>query len=88
MTHYEPKQIAEEKDTAVIESIINLDEVSLLKNVKELSVSMCGCGPVFITIATAKQLGAKSAELIKYQTSADVSGDCSSVVGYAGITIS
>ena len=87
LTHYEAQQIAEEKDKAVIESIIKLDEASLLKNVKELSVSMCGCGPVIIAITAAKQLGAKSAELVKYQTSADVSGNCSSVVGYAGITI-
>jgi AmmeMemoRadiSam system protein B len=38
-------------------------------------------------IAAAKALGAKSAKLVKYQTSGDVTGDKSSVVGYAGIIL-
>jgi AmmeMemoRadiSam system protein B len=33
-------------------------------------------------------LGVKRAELVKYATSADVSGDRSAVVGYAGIIFS
>jgi AmmeMemoRadiSam system protein B len=32
-------------------------------------------------------LGAKSAELIKYATSGDVSGDRDHVVGYAGVAV-
>jgi AmmeMemoRadiSam system protein B len=38
-------------------------------------------------ISAAKALGAKNAELVKYQTSGDVTGDMDSVVGYAGIII-
>ena len=48
---------------------------------------MCGFAPIAILIKVAKLLGAKKGQLIKYQTSGDVSGDKSSVVGYAGITI-
>jgi len=33
-------------------------------------------------------LGARKAELVKYATSADVSGDCNQVVGYAGMVFS
>jgi len=33
-------------------------------------------------------LGAKKPELVKYATSADVSGDRSAVVGYAGMIFS
>jgi len=36
----------------------------------------------------AKEMGAQKAELIKYATSADTSGDRSAVVGYAGIIVS
>ena len=36
-------------------------------------------------ISAVKELGAKKARLIKYQTSGDSSGDYSAVVGYAGI---
>jgi len=88
LTHYEPQQIAEKKDKEVINAIIELDEDRLLNKVKELNISMCGCAPTVITINIAKQLGAKTAKLIKYQTSGDTSGDYSAVVGYAGIIIS
>jgi AmmeMemoRadiSam system protein B len=48
---------------------------------------MCGYGPAVSLICAAKELGAKVAELVKYQTSGDTSGDYSAVVGYAGIII-
>ena len=38
-------------------------------------------------LVAAKELGAKSARLVKYMTSGDASGDYSSVVGYAGMII-
>ena len=48
---------------------------------------MCGAAPAAITILAAKKLGAKKAELVKYQTSGEVSGDYQAVVGYAGVII-
>jgi len=48
---------------------------------------MCAYGPAVCLIAAAKELGATGAELVKYQTSGDATGDYSSVVGYAGIII-
>ena len=53
----------------------------------EESISMCGFGPTVATLTAARLLGATSAEVIKYATSADVSGDRSAVVGYAGAVI-
>jgi AmmeMemoRadiSam system protein B len=47
---------------------------------------MCGYAPVAVMLSAAKALGAQKGQLISYQTSGDVSGDTSSVVGYAGIT--
>jgi AmmeMemoRadiSam system protein B len=38
-------------------------------------------------LTAARQLGAKSAELVKYATSGDISGDRDMVVGYAGIVV-
>jgi AmmeMemoRadiSam system protein B len=87
MTHYEPQESAQKKDTQAIGAILNLDEDELLKRVAELNITMCGYAPAVSLIAAAKELGASGAELIKYQTSGDVTGDFSSVVGYAGIII-
>ncbi len=87
MTHYEPHQVAQRKDKQAIEAILNLNEDELLKRVDELDISMCGYGPTVSLISASKELGAKVAELIKYQTSGDTSGNYASVVGYAGIII-
>jgi MEMO1 family protein len=55
--------------------------------VTEQKISMCGYGPAVAMLTAARRLGAKSAELVKYATSGDVSGDRERVVGYAGIVI-
>ena len=88
MTHYEPQELAQRKDTQAIDAILGLDEDELLKRVEELNISMCGYAPTVSLISAAKELGAKSVELVRYQTSGDTTGDYSSVVGYAGIIIS
>jgi AmmeMemoRadiSam system protein B len=87
MTHYETMDSAERKDRAAIDAILKLDEDALISAVEEMDISMCGYAPVAIMIAAAKALGAVSGKLVKYQTSAEASGDYSSVVGYAGIVI-
>ncbi|MFC2033426.1 AmmeMemoRadiSam system protein B [Chloroflexota bacterium] len=87
MTHYEPQESAGRKDTQAINAILDLNEDELLKRVAELNISMCGYAPTVSLISAAKELGANKAELVKYQTSGDTTGDYSSVVGYAGIII-
>jgi len=87
MTHYEPHDVAARKDRQAIDAILRLDEDELFQRVETYNISMCGCAPVASLIAAAKELGATSAELVKYQTSGDTSGDYSAVVGYAGIII-
>ncbi|MBI4267552.1 MAG: AmmeMemoRadiSam system protein B, partial [Chloroflexi bacterium] len=87
MTHYESQDSARKKDTQAIEAILKLNEVELLKRVQRLHITMCGYAPAVSLIAAAKELGAQRAELVKYQTSGDTTGDYSSVVGYAGLII-
>ena len=53
-----------------------------------MNISMCGYGPTIAMLVGAQDLGAQRADLIKYATSADTSGDYSAVVGYAGIIVS
>jgi AmmeMemoRadiSam system protein B len=87
MTHYESQTAASKKDRLAIESILSLDEESLQKVVESQSISMCGYGPVTAAVRAAKLLGAKTASLLSYKTSGDVTGDTSAVVGYASISI-
>ena len=87
MTHYEPQESAQYKDNQAIAAILDLNEDELLKRVDELNISMCGYAPTVSLISAAKELGATDAELVRYQTSGDITGDYSAVVGYAGLII-
>jgi AmmeMemoRadiSam system protein B len=86
-THYEPYSVAMEKDGSLIEAIVALDEEELYKRCEGLNCTMCGYGPVASAIIAAKEMNAKKANLLKYATSGDSSGDFSQVVGYGSIVI-
>lgn len=87
MTHYEPHDEAKAKDNKALDAILKLDPDTLMERVAKFNITMCGYAPVCALLACAKKLGAKSARLVRYQTSGDASGDYSSVVGYAGVAI-
>jgi MEMO1 family protein len=84
MNHYDSDAVTRVKDGKAIERILALDARGLHEVVTQQDVSMCGFGPAIATITAAKQLGARSADLVKYATSGDISGDRDMVVGYAG----
>jgi len=86
-THYEPHSVAMEKDSSLIEAIVDLDEEELYERCESLNCTMCGYGPVASAIVAAKEMKAKKASLLKYATSGDTSGDFSRVVGYGSIVI-
>jgi hypothetical protein len=87
MTHYEPQESANWKDNQAIEAILELNEDELLKRIEEFHITMCGYAPTVSLLVACKELGARKAELVRYQTSGNITGDYSSVVGYAGIII-
>ena len=87
MNHYESDAITRVKDHRAIERILALDARGLYDVVTQQDISMCGFGPAVAMLTAATKLGAKSAELVKYATSADVSGDREMVVGYAGVVV-
>jgi MEMO1 family protein len=87
MNHYESDAITRVKDHRAIERILTLDPRGLYDVVTQQNISMCGFGPAVAMLTAARQLGAKSAELVKYATSGDVSGDRDLVVGYAGVVV-
>jgi hypothetical protein len=87
MNHYESDTVTRAKDHWAIERILSLDPRGLFDVVTQQDISMCGFGPAVAMLTAARQLGAKSAELVKYATSGDISGDRNMVVGYAGVVI-
>ncbi|MCD6228763.1 MAG: AmmeMemoRadiSam system protein B [Candidatus Omnitrophica bacterium] len=87
MTHYEEDTQARKKDRLAIEAITSLDEAELIRRVKRENISMCGVAPVSIMLILTKLLGARKVEVVSYQTSGEVSGDYSAVVGYLGALV-
>jgi len=87
MNHYESEVVTRAKDHRALERILTLDARGLFDVVTQQNISMCGFGPAVAMLTAARQLGAKSAELVKYATSGDVSGDREMVVGYAGVIV-
>lgn len=87
MTHYEPEVQARKKDKQAIEAILSLDEKKLMEQITALNITMCGYAPAVVMLSCAKELGASKGRLTAYQTSAEVTKDKTSVVGYAGIIL-
>jgi len=87
MNHYESDATTRVKDRKAIDRVLALDPAGLYDVILNEHVTMCGYGPTIAMLTAAKALGAKKAELIKYATSGDVSGDRDAVVGYAGMAV-
>jgi AmmeMemoRadiSam system protein B len=87
MSHYVPDEVAKKKDKKAIDMILSLSPEDLYEIVIKERISMCGYLPATVMLFAAKALGAQSARLVKYSTSAEVSGDYDHVVGYAGIVV-
>ena len=87
MNHYESDAITREKDHRAIEQILALDPRGLYDAVRLGEISMCGYAATVAMLVAMRDLGAKDAQLIRYATSGDISGDRDQVVGYAGIVV-
>ena len=87
MNHYESDTVTRVKDRRAIDQLLALDPRGLYDVVREADISMCGYGPAVVMLTAARKLGATRAELIRYATSGDVSGDRDMVVGYAGVAV-
>lgn len=87
LNHYESQDVSNRKDRLAIEAILALDAPGLWKTVKAHSISMCGIAPTQTLLYAAPALGIRSARLVRYRTSGDISGDHARVVGYAGLVL-
>jgi len=87
MSHYVSQKTAESQDALAIRQILALDARGLYETVRDRGITMCGFQPTAAAIVAAVGLGAARAELVRYQTSGERTGDYSQVVGYAGIRI-
>jgi AmmeMemoRadiSam system protein B len=86
MNHFATDAETRLLDAMALEQLDRCDPEKLYQTVTEQNISMCGVLPAVIVLQTLRILGRlKKAERVGYATSADVTGDPSRVVGYAGM---
>jgi len=88
MNHYESEDVTRVKDRKAIDRVLALDPRGLFDTVRNEEISMCGYGAAVATLTAVRRLGTAHAELVRYATSGEITGDFQEVVGYAGIIIS
>lgn len=87
MNHYESDAITREKDRRAMDRILALDPRGLYDTVRNEGITMCGYAATVAMLVAVRELGAKEAQLVRYATSGDATGDRDEVVGYAGIIV-
>jgi AmmeMemoRadiSam system protein B len=87
MNHYERDSLTRVKDHRAITQIVELDPRGLYDTVRGEGITMCGYAAAVTMLVAVLDLGATKAQLVRYATSGDISGDREQVVGYAGIVV-
>ncbi len=87
MNHYEGDRVTRVKDRKALDKLLALDPRGLYDTVRREGITMCGYGPAVTMLTASRQLGATQAELVRYATSGDITGDRDEVVGYAGVVV-
>jgi AmmeMemoRadiSam system protein B len=87
LSHFYPERAAQVLDREMLNRMVSLDPQSVLAAETEGSGFACGAGAVAAVISAAVVLGANSAKVLHYSTSADETGDPASVVGYGAVAI-
>jgi AmmeMemoRadiSam system protein B len=86
MNHFAADAENRRLDELALAALERRDPEGLHRTVNEHSISMCGVLPAVIVLETLRLLGRlKRARRVAYATTADVTGDTSRVVGYAGM---
>ena len=88
MNHFASDAETRRLDAIAIDAIKGLDPKHAFKTVRENQISMCGLLPAVIVLEALNEVRPLTrVEQVAYATSAEVTGDSSRVVGYAGLLV-
>ena len=87
LSHYHDYNKALKLDSTFISYIKSNDPIGLAKAINAGKCEACGFGPVMTVMMTAQKLKAERTVILNYANSGDVTGDHSSVVGYASAVL-
>lgn len=85
MNHYASEEENHRRDRLALDALATGDPEKLIDTCKEHEITMCGLVPAAFVMETLRKLGKTiTVTELGYTTSAEVTGDKSQVVGYAG----
>ncbi len=87
LSHFYPLEIAEALDGEMLRRINAFDPDSVLSAEADGSAFACGAGAVAAMLWASRLAGANKVQILNYCTSANATGDPSSVVGYGSAAI-
>jgi MEMO1 family protein len=87
LSHFYPEPVAQELDAEILRQIGSLSPEGVFKTERTGRGYACGIGALGAVLWAARDLGANAAAVLHHSTSADETGDSSSVVGYGAAVV-
>lgn len=87
LSHFYSETKAKQLDDRVLQALVDFSPDRLFDLREKGQGHACGLAPIATVLWAAKELGATDVTLLSYDTSASVTGDHSSVVGYGAAAI-
>lgn len=87
LSHFYPEALADELDSEMLRRMRNFDPDDLFAAEHSGKGFACGVAAVAAVLWAARALGADSVEVLHHSTSADETGDRTSVVGYGAAAV-
>ena len=87
LSHFYPQSTAEEMDAEMLRRVKEFDPEAVLTAEAEGEASACGAAAIAAMQWAARKAGADKVNILNYSTSADTTGDRSSVVGYGAAVV-
>lgn len=88
LSHFYSERTANRLDGALAEAVQDFDLKAFFRRKQQREMEACGLAPMAAVLETLRRLGARQVTIADYRTSAAVTGDKSSVVGYLSAIIS
>jgi AmmeMemoRadiSam system protein B len=87
LSHFYSQEEAASLDSAMLRQVEAFDPEGVIRTDEQGKGFACGRGAIATMLIAARALGADSAQVVKYATSGDISGDYSRVVGYGAAVV-
>ena len=87
LSHYHSEEIAQREDQRFIKAVLTGEAENISMLASSPGFSVCGYGTVIAVLEATACLASRQIKLLKYATSAAVTGQTDAVVGYAALSV-